>query len=450
MMKKRILLPVTALLFLARRAPCQPQPAVLESRSSVNWISRQFLSTISLDMEKSGIVMPTGKASAVSRIRTRMPVMIKDPLLSLFVDSSSQLGDLILSETITLEQITQIIEESPQTPAAFSADGNTLSTDDTIDLNEISRPLLRHRYPYLAEEPVDTVASRPYTGIIVDARGALPVHGEYTTSGVYACFFPEIWDEEMNLIYERNTVERAAAEKSGIAAYDYSDDQSRYEDRIGPDPLYVRAFRVFGRNRTDPVIRRKDALKIVTVPENRRLLTQGRVVILLDKDQLVYDVSVPDKDEAYYTAYGTVKSYLYENKVPDVDLTDGPGGIKVSIFDLKFIPDSPELLPEERPRINEIARLLLKIIKDDEFSILVEGHTADVGKPVGQMNLSVERTRTVMNALIEEGVPKELFSYRGYGGTRPVDTNDTEEGRAQNRRVDITARPKTTYIQRDR
>ena len=54
-----------------------------------------------------------------------------------------------------------------------------------------------------------------------------------------------------------------------------------------------------------------------------------------------------------------------------------------------------------------------------------------------------------MNALIDEGIPKELFTYKGYGGTKPVATNATEEGRAQNRRVDITARPRATYIQRD-
>ena len=65
------------------------------------------------------------------------------------------------------------------------------------------------------------------------------------------------------------------------------------------------------------------------------------------------------------------------------------------------------------------------------------------------MNLSIERTRTVLKALVSEGVPESLFSYKGYGATRPVAPNDTEEGRAQNRRVDITARPRATYIQRD-
>ena len=86
---------------------------------------------------------------------------------------------------------------------------------------------------------------------------------------------------------------------------------------------------------------------------------------------------------------------------------------------------------------------------DDGYTVLIEGHTADVGKPVGQLNLSIDRTRTVMNELIGEGLDKGIFTYKGYGGTMPVASNETEEGRAQNRRVDITARPRATYIQRD-
>jgi len=392
--------------------------------------------------------MPDGKNTASRRIEFKLPALIKDPFLSLYVDSDTQLGDLVLDDTLTLEQIIKIIEKGEKKPYVFGTDGITLNTKNTVDMLEIVRLLFKQQYPYTPREPIDIISSRPYTGIIIDARGSLPVQGEYISSIVSPCFFPEIWNEDMDLIFERDMVEQQKVNEYGIVHYDYSDDRSRYENLIGTDPLFIKAEKVYGKNRTDPVIKTDEALRILTVPENKDLLKQGKVVILLNKEQLIHDVSVPQRDNSYYAAYNTVKNYFFEDKVPDVTIQDTINGILFSV-DLKFKPDSPELLSTEKPRITKIAEALKKIIADNEFSILVEGHTADIGKPVGQKNLSIERTRTVMKALIADGLPESLFSYYGYGATRPVASNTTESGRAQNRRVDITARPKATYIQRD-
>lgn len=419
----------------------------MEVKSKIDWTKNEFISSISLNLEKAKIELPSGKLVASNIIKTKTPMLMKDSILSLYVDSTNYLGDLVQTEDVTLEEITKIIENGHHTPNIISLDGKTISTTDTIKINNISNLMLHHKYPYTPEEPIETVPSRAFSGIIIDARGTIPVHGEYVKSNVYPCFFPQIWDSEMNLIYEKNISDRKKAETDGIVYYHYSDDQSLYEDRIGTDPLYIKATKVYGRNRTDPIIRKKDALKILTVPENKKLLKEGKVVILLDKENLVYDVKIPQKDPTYYATFKALKKYQY-NPEDNIKISDSLPGILFSV-DLKFIPDSPKLLPEERPRIQKIAEMLSEIINKDEFTILIEGHTADIGKPIGQMNLSIERTKTIRDALIQEGIPEKLFTYKGYGGTRPLATNETEEGRAQNRRVNIIARPKATYIQRD-
>ena len=131
-----------------------------------------------------------------------------------------------------------------------------------MNLANIGILMIKHRYPYSPKEPIQQVASRRYTGIIIDARGSLPVQGEFIQDQVDTCFFPTIWDDNMNLLYEKNMTNAAIAQKDGIVHYDYSDDESRYRDRIGTDPLRIRARKVYGVNRTDPVISRSDALKI--------------------------------------------------------------------------------------------------------------------------------------------------------------------------------------------
>lgn len=420
----------------------------IESVSEIDWTTKIFTSNITMNTVKAGVKMPSGKKTASMQLKTKTPELIQRPLLTLFVNNHECLGDEVIKNNITLDHITEIIEEGKTTPEVFSHDLKELKTTNTLSVNSISSTLMKNKLGYKPEVPVEDVPSRPYTGIIIDARGSRPVHGEYVTSEVFPSFFPQIWDEEMNIIYESNMVDAKWVTEKGIVTFDYSDDFSRYEKLTGVDPLYIRASQVFGRNRTDPVIKRRDALKILTVPENVKLLNEGRVVILLDKKNLIYKVTAPLKDKEYYVKYNTVKQYMYTNKVDDVIVSDSLNGILFSV-DLKFYPDSEQLLPGEEARIRKIAEMLSEIVSDNSYTILVEGHTADVGKPVGQLNLSIERTRTVMNGLIGEGLDKELFTYKGYGGTRPVATNATEEGRAQNRRVDITARPRATYIQRD-
>lgn len=447
-MKRNIVIFFAVFVFTAQILSALDLNSALESKSSVDWTKNDFYSSISLDVRKQNLNSPASKNAAEALIKLKMPSLVKDPLLTLFVDNSNYLEDIVSGGSINLEQITEIIEDGKRNSPVFSADAKTLNTTNIIKITNLSAILVRHQYPYTAQEPLDSVPSRAYTGIIIDARGTVPVHGEYIESEVYPCFFPQIWDDNMNLIYERNMIDRNIASARGIVRYDYSDDDRRYEDVTGTDPLYIKAYKVYGRNRTDPILRRRDALKILTVPENLELLKSGKVTILLDKKNLIYSVGAPEKDSSYYAAYRTLKQYIYENKVPDIDISDSINGILFSV-DLKFFPDSSELLPEERSRISKVAEMLEEIIKKNEFTILIEGHTADLGKPVGQMNLSIERTRTVMNALIEEGLPRNLFTYKGYGATQPVADNATEEGRKQNRRVDITARPRAAYIQRN-
>ena len=429
-------------------ASAQQKNASITAKSRVDWTTKIFTTQIALDVTNTNMKLPAGRNSAESLIKLKTPGLVKPSILSLFVDNSSYLADTVLNETISMEDVTKIIEHGRQTPALYTTDGNGVNTTKTIDINTISRELIRHKFPYSPDEPIEIVSSRPYSGIIIDARGAIPVHGEYVKSEVYPCFFPTVWDENMEIIYEKNISDREISRQNGLVQYGWQEDFSAYENRIGLDPLYIKANKVYGRNRTDPIIRKNDALRILTVDENRELLKQGKVVILLDKKNLIYDVAVPEKDDTYYASYKNIKRYIYENKVPDIEVSDTLTGILFSV-DLKFVPDSPELLPAETPRIRKIAEMLAEIIENNEFTILVEGHTADLGKPVGQMNLSIERTRTVMNALVKQGIPQALFTYKGYGATRPIADNSTEAGRAQNRRVDITARPKATYIQRD-
>ena len=418
----------------------------ISSQSTIDWSSSAFVSEVRLDTEKAGISMPSGKRASINFIETKLPDLIKDGLLSLYVNSHQQLGDLVISNDMTLEQLTKIIDEGKKSPGIFTDGSLTLKTTHSINLKEISSLMIKHHFPYRNAKPIETVASRVYTGIIIDARGSLEVHGEFVEDEVYPCFFPQVWDENMNLIYERNMGNPDRQFKNGMIGYDWRDDESHYHSRIGSDPLHIKARKVYGHLRTDPVISREDALKILSVPENVKLLEEGKVVILLDKENLTYSIERNEELQEYYAPFLDIKSYFPENE--EAPIIKMFGDEFQLLYDLKFVADSPKLLDSELSKMETLANLLKDINKDDAYTVLVEGHTADVNKPTGQMNLSIARTQTIIDELVKQGLPRSLFTFRGYGGTQPIASNATPEGRAMNRRVVITARPKATYIQR--
>lgn len=114
---------------------------------------------------------------------------------------------------------------------------------------------------------------------------------------------------------------------------------------------------------------------------------------------------------------------------------DTDKGVRLSVRDLKFVADSSQLLPQEKERLDAVAEVL-KSVPGGTF--LIEGHTAAVGLAAGEQQLSEERAQSVIKEMVKRGLKEEQFMFKGYGGTRPVGDNNTDAGRAANRRVEIT------------
>lgn len=110
-------------------------------------------------------------------------------------------------------------------------------------------------------------------------------------------------------------------------------------------------------------------------------------------------------------------------------------GVVLLLYDLRFVADGDELLPSERGRLDAIAAALSRI---PDHTFLVEGHTADIGRPAGQYELSGRRAKRIVDELVARGIPAGRFVYRGLGADHPIAPNDTEANRARNRRVEIT------------
>jgi outer membrane protein OmpA-like peptidoglycan-associated protein len=86
----------------------------------------------------------------------------------------------------------------------------------------------------------------------------------------------------------------------------------------------------------------------------------------------------------------------------------------------------------------ELDRLAEALKRHPGLKLEVGGHTDNVGSEADNLDLSERRAKAVYDYLILNGVDPSRLSYRGYGESRPVASNDTPEGRAQNRRTTLT------------
>lgn len=89
---------------------------------------------------------------------------------------------------------------------------------------------------------------------------------------------------------------------------------------------------------------------------------------------------------------------------------------------------------ESKPIIQQIVKMLEL---SPDLKISVEGHTDNTGSPASNKILSEERAKSVVAAIAGQGIPVERLSYSGFGQDKPIGDNNTEEGRARNRRVEL-------------
>lgn len=94
--------------------------------------------------------------------------------------------------------------------------------------------------------------------------------------------------------------------------------------------------------------------------------------------------------------------------------------------------DESFLLPES---YTELDRLFKQLQQFGDLSIVIEGHTDNMGTYEYNINLSLDRANAVMDYLLKKGLTPERISHKGYGYTRPLSDNRTDRGRQLNRRV---------------
>ncbi len=111
-----------------------------------------------------------------------------------------------------------------------------------------------------------------------------------------------------------------------------------------------------------------------------------------------------------------------------------PASRRLVFDDVNFDYDKATLRPEAHARLDEAAASLREW---GDIKVEVAGHTDSRGSEAYNMGLSLRRAESVRNYLIGKGIPADRLVTKGYGESQPIADNSTNEGRFQNRRVEL-------------
>ncbi|HEX6244635.1 MAG TPA: OmpA family protein, partial [Polyangiales bacterium] len=117
------------------------------------------------------------------------------------------------------------------------------------------------------------------------------------------------------------------------------------------------------------------------------------------------------------------------------DVREEPRGVVITLSGELLFPTGEKLSPIGQRNLDRVAQALAEQPKDSKF--LVEGHTDNSGDAKTNKQLSAQRAKAVAEQLKQSGIDGDRIEVENYGETRPIAGNDTPEGRAANRRVEI-------------
>ncbi|MBO4689840.1 MAG: putative transporter [Paludibacteraceae bacterium] len=148
-----------------------------------------------------------------------------------------------------------------------------------------------------------------------------------------------------------------------------------------------------------------------------------------------------DGRTAYYAQKEGKRHDIYAIAMPEDKRPENITVLKtnqaVAIDNLLFETNKAVILPASLPELKRIA----EFVQTYGYKVRLAGHTDNVGKAEDNLQLSRDRAESVRQQLIDYGCDSQSVSANGYGDTQPIADNATDEGRRQNRRVEITLLP---------
>ncbi len=256
----------------------------LDVTRSVDWAAGRVVVEVAHALDPSTTSVVRAKADAETELEQRLPQALSRALGPLTVDSSHTISDYLESDPGLYARLNAVALNAQRTDLFLTGDLTSLVARYAIPFfggQGIGAPLYPSKSTIVRRRLGD-VMTRAYTGLLIFARGMLPVAGTSRMAPARPALFPRIWDEQMNLVLDKGMCTPEDLARWGMVGYSQAVDDPAAALRVGNLPLRLAARGVFGDNDTDIVISMDGARQLFALPENIALLQAGRIVIVYD------------------------------------------------------------------------------------------------------------------------------------------------------------------------
>ncbi|MFO7940681.1 MAG: OmpA family protein [Bacteroidales bacterium] len=258
------------------------------------------------------------------------------------------------------------------------------------------------------------------------------------------------WSTPKNLGYPINTVNDEMGlivnAKGNVAYYSTDREPANGKDiyafdlyqEARPQPVSYMKGRVYDKDTRRPLAARFELIDLAT--EDTIMIASskpetGQFIVCIPTNRN-YALNVDKQNYLFYSDNFQLKG-VYEATKPfskDIPLQKIRTGERIVLRNIFFETDAYQLKEESSV---ELQKVIAFLEKNPSLKVEISGHTDNVGSDTYNQELSENRALSVFNYLLDKGIAKNRLTYKGYGESDPIATNDTEEGRAKNRRTEM-------------
>ncbi len=210
-------------------------------------------------------------------------------------------------------------------------------------------------------------------------------------------------------------------------------------DKIKPQPVTFVKGKVTDAETQKPLEAKFEIIDLSngqTVVESYSDKSSGEFLITLPAGK-EYALNASKKGYLFYSDHFECKNAVDVSHpfLIDVKLNPVKQGNTLALNNIFFDTNSSDLKPESKTELNKLVAFLKQ---NATIKIEIGGHTDNVGDDKSNLTLSDKRAKAVLDFVTSEGIASARLTSKGYGETKPIADNTTEQGKAKNRRTEVT------------